>query len=1127
MKTLVLILAIALSFVAEAADTRLVSVGGRTVISNFNGPDNSRVPLPGVTVVAVVNGKVLKVVSDPMGFWALSGIPTRWSGSSQDPTNNITIYFSLLGFNSISRSINLIDLASAPSEVPSAAYQIDVGEIEIEQQPLEFSSNIIRVWNNGGINTAWVGSYAIVGTSEFDAENVYLPSTSSAISLTFNFPVDTVRAGTKFLWLKSPANINIPYTGVWNSTGTVFTITPNAPLVPSQFKNDKYSFRFIGPIWTQGAIYQQVALSNTSVFFNVMSASSAMPITSQAPMFAPEADSTANVLSYSFGHNTVLMNGLVATGGLTDIIASGTGIALRYNTNPGTTNRVYSRYVPKSGFGPVSAWTDRSASCTSATYADSTATCLLANIYSYTSNGSSLLNGEQLQFVVTSIKNGEESHPDAIDPLLLLTISDKQKPFLVTPTAWNAVTSVATRPEWATNIVTGRMTVTFSKNMSSAAPNFSSLSGGLVSVAPNSGTGRWSSLTQYKQNMTLTFSVPTTTLSQSHNIGQTRIKVTSLGTSSSNFTVGDKVIIGPNSGPNNNSQYREQKIISAIDTYNDVITLSAGLSVPHSSGDAVMLLESSISNPGLTFFKSTVTTAKRAGSYYLQLAAGTGANFYPGQSLKIYRIDPTGTNGYLPAVSATIASISSDLVTLTAPLSAGISAGSLVMDSGVVAAEPLPRAAVALTSTDKVMFDSSNTATTTISNDQFSTIPDATLSSIDVASTEGIFVGDVVELAASSASSNLATGSSVTSVSTVINVTAGHGQKFRAGDLIEISGKTVVLTIANNSPSTINAAGTTLRLSSAQDIRIGDTIRFSEAAAKTNISAEVSSVIAVAQTLSVDSTSGFAAGQTVTYDDRIYAPVSVSITSIENATQMKVSGLTAGRRAPFGAVIYKVAMAEDVFPTANTSTNTPTVTFSATNGYSPQASVTLIRPNRRQTVASISNDSLTLSGAIGGGYLDTNLPIVSLVSENEQFVVTNIQNNYSLVLSGNIQFPHRAGAFLTKASQASFIVSAGQLNTVMVGDTIAFEQNTSGNTFARLDRFYGTVSALDTATGQVTVSTSQNGYYDFSALGSESIKAMGDAVTVTGAIDTSSNAMDPLYGCRMDIVGTSVSLYNP
>jgi hypothetical protein len=97
---------------------------------------------------------------------------------------------------------------------------------------------------------------------------------------------------------------------------------------------------------------------------------------------------------------------------------------------------------------------------------------------------------------------------------------------------------------------------------------------------------------------------------------------------------------------------------------------------------------------------------------------------------------------------------------------------------------------------------------------------------------------------------------------------------------------------------------------------------------------------------------------------------------------------------------------------------------------------------------------------------------------------------------------------------------AAQLDRVMVGDTVVIEQDTSGNANARKDRFYGTVAALDTATGELTLTTTQTGYYDFSLLGNESIVSMADSCTVSGFRDRNGNTAETSFGFRMDLQGT-------
>ena len=252
----------------------------------------------------------------------------------------------------------------------------------------------------------------------------------------------------------------------------------------------------------------------------------------------------------------------------------------------------------------------------------------------------------------------------------------------------------------------------------------------------------------------------------------------------------------------------------------------------------------------------------------------------------------------------------------------------------------------------------------------------------------------------------------------------------------------------------------------------------------------------------------------------------VTVTSIDSATQLKVSGLGAGRAVPIGAVLFKPEMRDDILPTAETNGTAVTFTtaFTTGNGYSPAATVTHIRPARRTTITAIATDTLTVS-AIGGGFVTGTA--LSLVSEPEQFVVSNVLSGTSLQLSGSILFSHRSGANVVKASQTTFNVSTpANLNTVMVGDTVVIEPDTSAvaprSSLARLDRFSGTVAALNTATGAITLTSTQSGYYDFALLTTANLVSLGDAVSVSNFTDADGNTNDIQQGFRADLRGSQV-----
>ncbi len=1114
------------------AQNRYVSVGGRTVISGYVGVDGVKYPLAGVGVHAIVNGSRKDTTSDSQGYWGFGDVPVRMSGGSADAANNLIIYYDLTYFNSNSTTINLAELAAASSETPSKNYQIDVGLIDMVPQVLKFSSNVIRATNSSGNFSQWVGSSETVGASNADAENIYLADTSANITLSFNMAVDTTRAGTQFVMLKNPRGVAVAYAGSWNSAGTVFTVNPSSNLTASPYKADKYSFSFLAPLYPSGNDYQLAALSGTTVSFNVMDSSSAPPLTTQAPTAAPEVDASgSNILSYTFAHNTTLKNGVVTTGGLTDVFTTGSSTAFRFNINSNRTYKVYSRNLPGTG-AAASAWTDRTASCsggTYTTYPDMTATCLLS-IYGFTSNASTLANGENLQFVVTELKGSEESPTDTTSPL---AVADLQKPYVYydsnagSSNAYSATTAAAPRLNAATNVVTGRMTTTFTEPMGNATPSYAALSGGLTAFSQNSGTGRWTSNTAWAQDVTLTFAVPATTLGQAHTVGETKIKVASLTASTAQFTVGDVILIAPTSSPT--SQTVESVTVSAVDGFNAVLTTSA-LTKNHSSGENVLLLNSATNNPGLTAFRSAVATSVRAGSTTVTVSSGTGSRFYVGEGLSFFRLDPTGTSGFLTAVTATIASISSDTITLVAPLANGLVSGTLVLDSGQFAnvaslREPGPRTPTNLTSTDKVLFDSTSSASTTLTSNQAGLTPDVLPAAVTVASTSGFLVGDVVTVSASSTSNTSTLTADVANAATSLPV--GDGTQFQPGDVIELVGLSASVAVAA-STTVATASGTTLTLSAARDTRVNDLFRFSEAAASTTVSTAISSAAATGQSLVVASTTGMTVGQQVQFDDRILAaPLVLTITAVNSSTSLTVSGFTAGQVVNIGAVVTKPEMKDEVTVTTAGTTAVVTIAggFSTTsslagnlnNGFTSSATVTHIRRNRRSAVTAVSTNTLTVT-AVGGGFPSAST--VNVVSEPETLVVKTIPSTTVLTFGSSFRFSHRLGTAVAKTTQTSITVGASQLGNVMVGDAITIEAETSiGNANAKKDRFQATVLAFDTASSEVRVSvpSSVSGYYDFAQLANAELVAMGDAVAVTGAQDSNGNSFETAHGYRVPI----------
>ena len=134
-----------------SANTRWVTINGRTTISNFNDEGGAHVPLTGVNVTAMIDGLRVDAVSDSKGFWSFVNVPVRMTGSNGAPVNpddNVNIYFDADGFVTQVKLIKLYSMMSAAEESPASNYQIDVGPVAMVPQLLMFQSNVVRVWNN-------------------------------------------------------------------------------------------------------------------------------------------------------------------------------------------------------------------------------------------------------------------------------------------------------------------------------------------------------------------------------------------------------------------------------------------------------------------------------------------------------------------------------------------------------------------------------------------------------------------------------------------------------------------------------------------------------------------------------------------------------------------------------------------------------------------------------------------------------------------------------------------------------------------------------------------------------------------------------------------------------------------
>jgi hypothetical protein len=134
---------------------------------------------------------------------------------------------------------------------------------------------------------------------------------------------------------------------------------------------------------------------------------------------------------------------------------------------------------------------------------------------------------------------------------------------------------------------------------------------------------------------------------------------------------------------------------------------------------------------------------------------------------------------------------------------------------------------------------------------------------------------------------------------------------------------------------------------------------------------------------------------------------------------------------------------------------------------------------------------------------------VTLLSFPETRKITAV-GTYSLTLDSALVYPHHGGAAVTKAATAEVEFGAGEMDTVLVGDVVIVDKDSSATTV--LDRIDATVASINTekATVVLTPVTSTTSIVTIDG-DNASFTFMGDAVKVTGAQDSSGNAQQTGY----------------
>ena len=457
---------------------------------------------------------------------------------------------------------------------------------------------------------------------------------------------------------------------------------------------------------------------------------------------------------------------------------------------------------------------------------------------------------------------------------------------------------------------------------------------------------------------------------------------------------------------------------------------------------------------------------------------------------------------------------------IAAPLNVPLNAGSLVVYSQVGAVsggganatpiQPTPRATANGTLAYDVQFDTNAVSTTLAANVQSAAPADGSPTTILVADSTGIGAGDYITIAASSASSTLA--ADLNNVSTSIGVATGTGSTFRVGDILRIPGETASATTG----TVVIAGATSLPVTPVMTVVVGDTVNVSDAKFTTTLSAASAAAVT---TITVTSAAGLAGGQSVTISDAFQTSETVTIASIAGTTATLSAGLAGSWGS--GSQVTRNAIGPNPY-TVQTATAISPITLTAVlPALSTQAQVTLMRRTEDVRVTAIATDTLTvvrLGTPQAADYHRMGTQI-ALLSQPEVRRVTAITSNI-LTLNSALGFMHRAAAAVNKQPQGVMVFSTLPTN-IVIGDTVVIDM-LSIATFADTvaDRVQATIQAIDTLTKSVTVTTAAaRTRVDYTTA---TVTFMGDAVVVSGAVDSNGNTVRSTSGNRVNLSnGTS------
>jgi len=1052
-------------------------------ISGWLSDNDTGAAIVGATVTAFYERTVKTATSDSGGFWYMNDIPYGRDMDAADTANTISVIVSAPGYVGGSQTAELFS----------------VNSWGFTAQSLKWGSSVLHQVAMG------TGSF-----SQADAvanERYYLADNTSNIDINFNMAIDTLysdNSSGNFFEMFDSSGTSLAFSGSWNTGKTTYTIDPTSDFTCDSVGQGNtpgtyHRIRLINEVrsYTEASIIKHI---NDGAYFDfrVICGTFGSLLASSTPALAPSADSGS---SYQF--DSMGVDVLSASGDVTSAASGNRDIWLSWSPVSGAAS--YKVYYINTGLGAAtgSVWLDTGVSPT-IDETGSTVVVTINPVYNANYMGDSeMLSGESVKFVVTAINSdGMES---AIGSTTPLTITDTKGPSLSSVTVSNPSSA---NSEYNSATVSRSLGLGFNEPMkTSLGDDIVTLtkSGNNISSISETGTWGYDNTSSWgDSDLGVTFAVPSTTLSEAVYSSTTLIKVASTST----FLVGDVIGILDNAS----TPVRVNGTIADVNSSDNILTVgamapSANYAFP--SGASVLL----VNRAGLTAYRTTTAANAQQGLTTLTVASAT--NFYAGQTLNIVNLDDDGAFDSGDDTSVTISSISGTTFTLTAALARDIPSGSLVIDNSATFAEPAPRNAVDYRSyTEEVIFDTSTASTTIRSTGEYDDTQDTV---ILVTAEAGFGVDDFVKIAASSASTTLNGSDNETTLDT--SLTVASTADFREGDIVIIHGEAISLTVTDDGGTGDNhtlrnstvwaAAGDNFSFSSGQQIFNGDAITLTDAAVTTTLAANVDRS-ATTMSISLTSTAGLAEGQDLIINDGSEAADNVTITSIVSASAVTVENILADTTEPYlaGAKVTRAAITETCTVDAGGSSTTIALCSNMSSAVSDAITATVKRAFEKETVSDVASATVLTLAAAPSDPHPTGTS-VTLLSFPETRKITAV-GTYSLTLDSALVYPHHGGAAVTKAATAEVEFGAGEMDTVLVGDVVIVDKDSSATTV--LDRIDATVASINTgkATVVLTPVTSTTSIVTVDG-DNASFTFMGDAVKVTGAQDSSGNAQQTGY----------------